>query len=69
MVELTEKNQHLLYEGATLILIRKELVQFKLAIENKEKFVIPPVQNIEEEEVKDQNTLNTVKNVPMHQFD
>jgi len=35
LVELTEKNKGLIYEGATIILIRKELVQFKLAIENK----------------------------------
>ena len=34
VAELTDENKHLIVQGTSLILIRKEYVKFKLAVEN-----------------------------------
>lgn len=65
VVELSNENKHLLSEDAELFLIEKPLVQFKLAIENKQQIPVAIKQNLlasseEETLVRDESDLIAV---------
>ena len=61
VAELTNENKHEVEQGTPLILIRKEYVKMKLAIENKQQLIEDKVPEINEE-MKQNESLGETQN-------